>query len=91
MKCNESIRGVGMRNMLCKHGFTVYLIDEYRTSSLCPLLFTPTDVFFKLPSPKPSKEQGKEPDKGLKQHYCHGLLRCTERTVELEDRIDLRR
>ncbi|KAI9468632.1 hypothetical protein BX667DRAFT_463148, partial [Coemansia mojavensis] len=28
MKRNEPIRGVGMRDMLCKHGFTAYLIDE---------------------------------------------------------------
>ncbi|KAI9475007.1 hypothetical protein BX667DRAFT_525297 [Coemansia mojavensis] len=87
MKCNEPIRSVGMRDMLRKHGFTVYLIDEYRTSSLCPLLFTPTDVFFKRPSPKP----GKEPDKELKQYYCRGLLRCTECTVELGDRTDYRK
>ncbi|KAI9468695.1 hypothetical protein BX667DRAFT_502868 [Coemansia mojavensis] len=80
-----------MRDMLRKHGFTVYLIDAYHTSSLCPLCFSPTEMLFKRPSPKPSKNQGKEPDKEPKQHYCHCLLRCTECTVELEDRIVFRK
>ncbi|KAI9466499.1 hypothetical protein BX667DRAFT_459901, partial [Coemansia mojavensis] len=57
MKHNKPIRGVRMCDILYKHVFTVYLIEEYRTSSLCPLCFSPTEVFFKRSSPKPSKKQ----------------------------------
>ncbi|EIE89378.1 hypothetical protein RO3G_14089 [Rhizopus delemar RA 99-880] len=35
VKCHEPIRDVGMRIMLVK-GFQEYLLDESRTSSLCP-------------------------------------------------------
>ncbi|KAJ1662191.1 hypothetical protein EV178_006080, partial [Coemansia sp. RSA 1646] len=35
-KYHEPIRGVGMRSMLRKHGFKVYLLDEFRTSTFCP-------------------------------------------------------
>ncbi|EIE86467.1 hypothetical protein RO3G_11178 [Rhizopus delemar RA 99-880] len=36
IKYHESIRGDGMRRMLAKEGFQAYLLDEFRTSSLCP-------------------------------------------------------
>ncbi|CAO3674959.1 unnamed protein product [Rhizopus stolonifer] len=36
VKYHEPIRGVGMRIMLAKEGFQLYLFDEFRTSSLCP-------------------------------------------------------
>ncbi|KAJ1764079.1 hypothetical protein LPJ74_006717, partial [Coemansia sp. RSA 1843] len=35
-KYHEHIRGVGMRRMLRKHGFKVYLLDEFRISTFCP-------------------------------------------------------
>lgn len=35
-KYHGPIRGKGMRRMLKKHGFSVYLIDKHKTSSLCP-------------------------------------------------------
>ncbi|KAJ1717998.1 hypothetical protein LPJ61_006965, partial [Coemansia biformis] len=33
---HEPARGKGMRRMMRKHGLTVYLIDEYKTSKCCP-------------------------------------------------------
>ncbi|KAJ1772606.1 hypothetical protein LPJ74_001322 [Coemansia sp. RSA 1843] len=36
-KYHEPIQGVGMRRMLRKHGFKVYLLDEFRTSTFCPV------------------------------------------------------
>ncbi|KAJ1830641.1 hypothetical protein LPJ70_006879, partial [Coemansia sp. RSA 2708] len=36
MKHQEPIRGKGMRQTLKRMGFEVYLIDEFRTSKLCP-------------------------------------------------------
>ncbi|EIE84938.1 hypothetical protein RO3G_09648 [Rhizopus delemar RA 99-880] len=32
----EPVRGVEFRRLLKKHGFLVYLIDEFRTSQCCP-------------------------------------------------------
>ncbi|KAJ1722080.1 hypothetical protein LPJ61_005967, partial [Coemansia biformis] len=37
---HEPIRGKGMRAMLKREGFEVYLIKEFRTSSLCPACLT---------------------------------------------------
>lgn len=36
IKPHDPIRGKGMRRMLRKQGFSVHLIDEYKTSSFCP-------------------------------------------------------
>ena len=36
VKYHEPIRGIGMRRMLVKQGFQVYLLDEFKTSSMCP-------------------------------------------------------
>ncbi|KAJ2788993.1 hypothetical protein H4R20_007264, partial [Coemansia guatemalensis] len=33
---HEPIKGIGMRRMLRKHGLEVVLIDEFKTSSICP-------------------------------------------------------
>ncbi|ORX61740.1 hypothetical protein DM01DRAFT_1128668 [Hesseltinella vesiculosa] len=33
---HEPIRGIGLRRQLKRLGFTVYLIDEYLTSQVCP-------------------------------------------------------
>ncbi|KAJ2571419.1 hypothetical protein IW140_001599 [Coemansia sp. RSA 1813] len=54
-KYHEPIRGVGMRRMLRKHGFKVYLLDEFRTSAFCPgccedRLVHPEEL---VPNPRP--------------------------------------
>ncbi|KAJ2078153.1 hypothetical protein H4R24_004679 [Coemansia sp. RSA 988] len=36
VRYHEPIKGVGMRRMLRKHGLQVLLIDEFKTSSICP-------------------------------------------------------
>ncbi|KAI8070823.1 hypothetical protein BC940DRAFT_224705, partial [Gongronella butleri] len=42
MRFQEPIRGLGLRRTLKKLGFEVYLIDEYRTSKVCPVCLTNT-------------------------------------------------
>ncbi|CEG77273.1 hypothetical protein RMATCC62417_12057 [Rhizopus microsporus] len=72
IKFHELIRGKGIRRMLKKHGFPVYLIDEYKTSSLCPKCkYGKLQTFLKVPNPRPFS-RAKNP-----VVECHGLLRCT--------------
>ncbi|KAJ2549579.1 hypothetical protein EV175_004393 [Coemansia sp. RSA 1933] len=39
-KYHAPIKGVGMRRMLRRHGFEVFLINEHNTSSICPACCT---------------------------------------------------
>jgi hypothetical protein len=57
----EPVRGVGFRRLLKKHGFLVYLIDEFRTSQCCSSCEhrSPTRPYQRQNSPKV---------------ICHGLL-----------------
>ncbi|KAI8388266.1 uncharacterized protein BYT42DRAFT_611336 [Radiomyces spectabilis] len=71
VKFHEPIRGVGMRRMLKKQGFEVYLLDEFKTSSCCPDCGDPLEKFKKVPNPRPYRRT-KQPEV-----LCHGLLRCT--------------
>jgi hypothetical protein len=50
----EPMRGVGFRRLLKKHGFLVYLIDEFRASQCCPFCehHSPT-TFKRIPNPWP--------------------------------------
>ncbi|KAI8373046.1 uncharacterized protein BYT42DRAFT_616232 [Radiomyces spectabilis] len=71
VKFHEPIRGVGMRWMLKKQGFEVYLLDEFKTYSCCPDCGDPLEKFKKVPNPGPYRRT-KQPEV-----LCHGLLRCT--------------
>ncbi|KAK9764880.1 hypothetical protein K7432_007251 [Basidiobolus ranarum] len=71
VKYHEPNRGVGMRKMLAKEGFQLYLLDQFITSSLCP-------TFQNGELEKPQKVQNPIPYKREKYPivYRHGLLRC---------------
>ncbi|KAG1613708.1 hypothetical protein G6F46_007501 [Rhizopus delemar] len=94
VKYHEPIRGVGMRRMLAKEGFQVYLLDEFRTSSLCPSCQNgELETFKKVQSPRPyQREKYPIADR-------HGLLRCKNQqclkavtsTIEATDKVPLRR
>ncbi|KAI8384716.1 uncharacterized protein BYT42DRAFT_271939 [Radiomyces spectabilis] len=51
VKFHEPIRGVGMRRMLKKQGFEVYLLDEFKTSSCCPDCGDPLEKSRRCPIP----------------------------------------
>ncbi|KAJ2703737.1 hypothetical protein H4R19_005300, partial [Coemansia spiralis] len=73
---HEPVRGKGMRQMMRKRGLTVYLIDEYKTSSYCPACRTselkPCDV--RHTNPRPHQRARMPTVK------CHGLLKCNNET-----------
>ncbi|KAJ2714405.1 hypothetical protein H4R19_001746 [Coemansia spiralis] len=67
----EPQRGKGLRRMLRKKGFTVYLIDEFRTSMTCPACGQASLRTFKeVPNPRPWR-RARDPTV-----ICHGLQRC---------------
>jgi hypothetical protein len=69
-KFHEPIRGVGMRRTLRKHGFQVYLINEFKTSSVCPSCKQDALKNFKwIQNPRPFRR------KKTPKVLCHGLLR----------------
>jgi hypothetical protein len=69
-KYHEPIKGVGMRRMLVKHGFEVYLLDEYGTSKHCPQCEGRSlEPFKRVPNPRPYRRSNMPTVK------CHGLLR----------------
>ncbi|KAI8079711.1 uncharacterized protein B0P05DRAFT_596778 [Gilbertella persicaria] len=70
VKFHEPIRGVGMRRMLQKEGFLVHLIDEFKTSSICPVCKGDVGTFKEVVNPRPF---GREKYPTVKRH---GLLRC---------------
>ncbi|KAJ1770575.1 hypothetical protein IW140_003324 [Coemansia sp. RSA 1813] len=72
-KYHEPIRGVGMRRMLRKHGFEVYLLEEFHTSTFCPgccedRLVHPEEL---VPNPRPYPKENRR-----EYVICHGLLMC---------------
>ncbi|GAA5796416.1 hypothetical protein HPULCUR_001788 [Helicostylum pulchrum] len=71
MKHHEPTKGVGIRNMLRKEGFKVYLLDEFKTSSLCPSCKdgTTLEKFKEVKNPRPFRRT-RNPIV-----ICHGLLR----------------
>lgn len=73
-KYHEPVRGKGVRSLLKKGGFTVLLIDEYKTSTFCPQCkFSPVEKFKKIDNPRKHNRHK------MPQVLCHGLLRCTNR------------
>ncbi|KAG1323973.1 hypothetical protein G6F62_009359 [Rhizopus arrhizus] len=58
VKYHEAIRGVGMKRMLAKEGFQVYLLDEFRTSSLYPSCQNgELEMFKKVQNPRPYRRE----------------------------------
>ena len=70
IKFHEPIRGIGVRRMLVDQGFKVYLIDEFKTSSICPTCNGSIETFKNVQNPRPYKR------KDYPTVIRHGLLRC---------------
>ena len=69
-KFQDPTRNKGLIEMLKKNGFTVYLIDEFRTSSVCPSCSSDLESKFKVvKNPRPFRR------KKTPTVECHGLLR----------------
>ncbi|KAI7827265.1 hypothetical protein BX661DRAFT_143483, partial [Kickxella alabastrina] len=49
---HEPISGKGLREILIGQGFTVYLIDEYSTSTFCPVCESRIEKFHKIDDPR---------------------------------------
>ncbi|RCH90983.1 hypothetical protein CU097_005823 [Rhizopus azygosporus] len=69
---HEPIRGLGFRRLLKKHGFQVFLIDEYKTSRCCPTCHNESlHTFRRIPNPRLYRRER------YPTVVCQGLLRCT--------------
>lgn len=70
-KFHEPTRNKGLLKFLRKSGFSIYLIDEYKTSTCCPFCFSSNlEKFKEVQNPRPYQRE-KHP-----LVKCHGLLRC---------------
>ncbi|KAJ2708583.1 hypothetical protein H4R19_004679 [Coemansia spiralis] len=86
---HEPQRGKGLRQMLVKQGFKVYLVDEFRTSKTCPTCEMATLTTFKdVLNPRPWRCAMQPIVR------CHGLLWCATElckvSVMVGDRPELR-
>jgi hypothetical protein len=78
MKYKEPTLGKGMRSLLRKNKYKVYLVDEFRTSCKCSKCDGGVCEKFmvrKNPRPKPKENPNKE-IKYDEMRLVHGLLRC---------------
>lgn len=68
MKYKEPTKGKGIRDLFKKNGYSVYLIDEFRTSKKCSKCeIGDCEKFLKRENPKPYKNNIR---------LVHGLIRC---------------
>ncbi|KAJ2236119.1 hypothetical protein IWW45_002040 [Coemansia sp. RSA 485] len=70
VRYHEPIRGKGWRRVLKQHGFQVYLIDEFQSSSICPVCNHGLETFRYVRNLR-SWQLDNNP-----WAKCHGLLRC---------------
>ncbi|KAI8071955.1 hypothetical protein BDF21DRAFT_344343, partial [Thamnidium elegans] len=68
-KFHEPTKNKGLIAMQKKNGFTVYLVNEYKTLSFCPRCKHALEAFKTVPNPRPFQRE-KTPTV-----TCHGLLR----------------
>ena len=68
-KFQEPTRNKGLIQMLKKNGLTVFLIDEFKTSSRCPDCGDVLEKFKMISNPRPFRRNTMPIVK------CHGLLR----------------
>ncbi|KAI9356462.1 hypothetical protein BD770DRAFT_458213 [Pilaira anomala] len=66
---HEPIKGNGLRNSLREEGFRVYLLDEFKTSSICPSCENKLTTFKECINPRPYRRSANP------KVTCHGLLR----------------
>ena len=68
MRGLEPTKDIGMRRLLRKHGYGVYLVNEFRTSKLCHKCKCDTEKF--------QHEFSKKPKTFGMSLLVHGLIRC---------------
>lgn len=68
MRYHEPTKDVGIRNLFCRNGYDVYLIDEFRTSCRCSKCGNKTEKFLRRKNPRPWRKRSVV--------EVHGLLRC---------------
>ncbi|KAG1195634.1 hypothetical protein G6F70_008088 [Rhizopus microsporus] len=69
---HEPIRGLGFRILFKKHGFQVFLIDEYKASRCCPTCHNKSlHTFRRVPNSRPYRHER------YPTVICHGFLRYT--------------
>ncbi|KAJ2074947.1 hypothetical protein GGI03_005317 [Coemansia sp. RSA 2337] len=87
VKYQEPIRGKSWRSMLKRYGLPVFLVNEFRTSCICPKCNSPLEKFLDVDNPRPQQRK-KRP-----RVLCHGLLRCTNqnclKTVAVNTDMDV--
>ena len=72
MKFVEPTIGIGMRRLLLRAGYKIYLVDEFRTSKTCHKCFNCSLSRFRwVRNPKPRSR------KKISWIKSNGLLRCT--------------
>jgi hypothetical protein len=79
MKYKEPTLGIGMRSLLRKNKYKVFLVDEFRTSCKCSNCDGGVCEKFmvrKNPRPKKNKYNPKKERKYDEMRLVHGLLRC---------------
>ncbi len=67
-KFKEPVKGKGFRTLLRKHGYDLYLVDEYKTSCTCHNCHERCETFRYCQNPKPWKQE-----QTIKRH---GLVMC---------------
>ena len=66
MKFSPPTKGIGMRKVLRKRGYDVFLVNEYNTSKINFFTKTENEKFRRRQNPRPWKKDIRK---------CHGLLR----------------
>lgn len=72
-KFQEPVKGKGFRKLFRHCGYSVFLVDEYKTScqcSSCCTIEARTEKFLKVSNPRPWKKTE------APTVLCHGLVRC---------------
>ncbi|GAA5812812.1 hypothetical protein MFLAVUS_006271 [Mucor flavus] len=72
-KHHEPTRNKGLVKILEKNGFKLYLINEFRTSSCCPICLHKLEKFKSIVNPRPHKRLN------MPTVTCHELLRSESR------------
>ncbi|KAJ2777290.1 hypothetical protein GGI18_004221, partial [Coemansia linderi] len=71
VKYHEPIHGKKWRYVFQRQGFEVYLINEFRTSCICPVCDKRLENFLPVPNPRVCRRKRKP------TVLCHGLLKCS--------------
>ncbi|KAJ2409245.1 hypothetical protein GGI10_004722, partial [Coemansia sp. RSA 2530] len=71
VKYHEPIHGKKWRYVFQRQGFEVYLINEFRTSCICPVCDSRLENFLPVPNPRVCRRKRKP------TVLCHGLLKCS--------------